>query len=118
MFMYSLSSIPYYNSILQEYTNILILNKYPEGPLKQVCKQISQNKLSPFEANTNLCPKPSCVIALTQINNSNELMCVDCLPNLFEFLSNNGYTIDNNVTKILQKTNVKMNGNLICMINY
>jgi hypothetical protein len=31
---------------------------------------------------------------------------------------NNGYTIDTSVTKILQKTNVKMTGNLICMIQY
>ncbi len=118
MLIYSLSSIPYYNSILQEYTNILVLNKYPDGPLKTISKQIRQNKLSPFEANTNLCPKPNCVIAITQINNYNELMCIDQLPNLFEFLINNGYTIDNNVTKILQKTNVKMNGEFICIIKY
>ena len=48
MLIYSLSSIPYYNTIVQEYTNILILNKVPEGPLKDLCKQIRQNKLSPL----------------------------------------------------------------------
>jgi hypothetical protein len=118
MQLYSLSSIPYYNSIMQEYTNILILNKYPDGPLRTISKQIRQNKLSPFESNTNLCSKPNCIIALTQINNYNELMCIDMLPDLFEYLANNGYVIDNSVTKVLQKTNVKMNGELICMIKY
>ena len=45
-------------------------------------------------------------------------MCIDQLPLLFEFLMNNGYTIDTSITKIFQKSNVKMNGNLICMIQY
>ena len=32
MRLYSLESIPYYNSIQQEYTNIITVNKSPEGP--------------------------------------------------------------------------------------
>jgi len=118
MELYSLSSIPYYNSIVQEYTNILTLNKMPDGPLKDICKQIRQNKLSPFEANTNLCRKPNCIIAIKDDTNSCGFLCIDDLPNLFEFLINNGYTIDQNITKVFQKTNVKMNGELICIIKY
>ncbi len=118
MQIYSLNSIPYYNSIIQEYTNILTLNKMPNGPLNSISKQIRQNKLSPFEANTNLCPKSKCVIAITQLENYNELMCIDDLPNLFEFLINNGYTVDQSITKVFQKSNVKMNGELICIIKY
>ena len=45
-------------------------------------------------------------------------MCIDQLPDLFDFLLNNGYKIDTSVTKILQRTRVKMNGELICMIQY
>lgn len=118
MRLYSLESTPYYNSIQQEYTNIITINKAPEGPLKQFTKTIRLNKLSPFETHNNICPKPSCVIGITNINNPCELMCIDDLPTLFEFLINNGYAIDNSVTKILQKSNMKMNGNLICMIQY
>ena len=118
MQIYSLSSIPYYNSIIQEYSNILILNKMPEGPLKNNCKQIRQNKLSPFEANTNVCRRRDCVIAITDQENSCGFLCVDDLPNLFEFLINNGYTIDQSITKVFQKTNVKMDGELICIIKY
>ena len=118
LFLYSLKSIPYYDSIVQEYTNILILNQSATGPLQQITKRVTLNKLSPFEANTNICRKPNCVIGVTQLNDTNQLMCIDQLPELFEFLVNNGYTIDTSVTKILQKTNVKMTGNLICMIQY
>jgi hypothetical protein len=118
MILYSLQSIPYYNSIVQEYTNILVLNKSASGPLEKITKRISRNKLSPFESNTNICRKPACVIAITQIDNKNELMCIDQLPELFEYLMNNGYTIDTSITKVFQKSNVKMDGDLICMIQY
>ena len=56
MKLYLLKSIPYYNSIYQEYTNILVINKDPDGPLKGITKRIRLNKLSPFETNTNPVP--------------------------------------------------------------
>ena len=49
MKLYLLKSIPYYNSIYQEYTNILVINKDPDGPLKGITKRVRLNKLSPFE---------------------------------------------------------------------
>ena len=49
---------------------------------------------------------------------NNDLMCIDEMPWLFEFLINNGYTIDTSVTKVFQKTEVKMWGELICTIKY
>jgi hypothetical protein len=116
MLMYSLSSIPYYDSIKQEYQNILMLNKMPTGPLSSITRSVTLNKLSPFESNTNTCPRPKCVIGIKSINCHNKLMCIDDLPELFEYLLNNGYTIDTSITKILQKTKVKMWGELICMI--
>ena len=118
MLIYSLSSIPYYDSIKQEYRNILMLNKMPTGPLASIVKNVTLNKLSPFDVNTNTCPRPKCVIGITNINNSQELMCIDGLPELFEYLLNNGYTIDTSITKILQKAKVKMWGELICAIQY
>ena len=45
-------------------------------------------------------------------------MCVDEIPELFEYLLNNGYTIDTSVTKVLQKTNAKPSGDIICMLQY
>ena len=49
--LYSLESMPYYNSICQEYTNILTINKQATGPLKTITRQIRLNKLSPFETH-------------------------------------------------------------------
>ena len=72
MVLYSLQSIPYYDSIMQAYTNILIINNPATGPLQQITKRVSLNKLSPFECNTPICPKPSCVVGITQINNKNQ----------------------------------------------
>ena len=118
MKLYLLKSIPYYNSIKQEYTNILTINKEADGPLKSITKRVRLNKLSPFESNTNLCRTSDCVIAITQINNPSELMCVNELPELFEYVINNGYSIDNGVTKILQKSGVKSDGEIICMLQY
>lgn len=121
--LFLLKSIPYYNPIKQEYTNILTLNKDASGgPLSSITKRIRLNRLSPFESNTNVCRRPDCVIAITKISEnsgcSNELMCIDELPDLFEFLLTNGYTIENSITKVLQKSSVKMDGDLICMIKY
>jgi hypothetical protein len=90
----------------------------PTGPLTAIAKNVTFNKLSPFDVNSNTCPRPNCVIGITKINDYNELMCIDDLPNLFEYLMNNGYTIDTSITKVLQKTNVKMWGELICAIQY
>jgi len=118
MKLYLLKSIPYYNSVKQEYTNILTINKEADGPLKSITKRIRLNKLSPFESNTNICRASDCVIAVTNIHNPCELMCISELPELFEFVINNGYTIDNSVTKILQKSGVKTEGDIICMIQY
>ena len=76
MKLYLLKSIPYYNSIYQEYTNILVINKDPDGPLKGITKRIRLNKLSPFETNTNLCRQSDCTLAITKINNTSELRTV------------------------------------------
>ena len=43
MILYSLKSIPYYDSIVQEYTNILILNQSATGPLQQITKRVTLN---------------------------------------------------------------------------
>ena len=118
MNLYTLQSIPYYNTIIQQYTNILILNKQPEGELLKITKRINQNKLSPFKTNSNICHAPNCLYAITKIDNRNELMCIDELPDLFEYLLNNNYEVDNQVTKIMQKSNVKTSGELICIIKY
>jgi hypothetical protein len=46
-------------------------------------------------------------------------MTVDEIPNLFSFLSMNGYIIDTRITKMLQTSDIQYGGNkIICMIHY
>jgi hypothetical protein len=118
MQLYSLESIPYYDSINQSYRNILSINKAPIGPLKDITRNIKLNKLSPFDTHNNDYCRSSCVIGVTKIDNKNELMCVEETSDFFQFLLTNGYTIDTSITKILQKSHIRTKGNLICMFQY
>ena len=86
MQLYSLESIPYYDSINQSYRNILSINKAPIGPLKDITRNIKLNKLSPFDTHNNDYCRSSCVIGVTKIDNKNELMCVEETSDFFQFL--------------------------------
>lgn len=118
MILYSLETIPYYDSINQTYKNILTINKPADGPLRNITRKIKLNKLSPFDTYNNDYCRSSCVIGITKIDNTQELMCVEETPELFQFLLSNGYTIDSTVTKILQKSNIRTTGNIVCMFQY
>ena len=48
---------------------------------------------------------------------SGKFLEIQDVTDLFMFLSENGYTIDTSVTKILQKSDVKIK-NLLCMIKH
>jgi hypothetical protein len=47
-----------------------------------------------------------------------ELMCISDLPNLFTFLSNNGYVVDTSMTKMMNESKVQMDNSLLCFISY
>ena len=111
----------YYDTTLQYYRNILILNKEPIGPLNKYIKKISMPYLSPFKNsfsndmnNTN----NTCLYAIIDFMDNNKLMCVNNIPDLFSFLINNGYIIDNNLTKIIKNTTCTLKNDLVCYITY
>ncbi len=118
---YSLTIQPYYDYVNQCYKNILVLNNEPTGPLKSIVKKINPPKLSEFNYytyNDKCCYKQKCIYAICDINNHHDFMCVDDIPNLFEYLINNGYKIDTSITKMLQNSPVKLTQPLICLISY
>lgn len=118
---YTLTVEPYYDYVKQCYRNILVLNNEPVGSLKNIVKRLNPPKLSEFNYLTReneCCYKRKCIYVITDINNGEEFMCVDDIPELFSFLVNNGYTIDTSTTKILQKSPVKLTNPLICFISY
>ena len=54
--------------------------------------------------------------AFVHPHNKCELLCVNDIALLFGYLTNNGYIINTDVTKIMQKSDVKIK-NLICFIS-
>ena len=117
---YTLSVQPYLDQHNKCYRKILTLNAKPIGPLAQYVKQINAPKLSPFKEPSPCCPSKSCLLAITNIDCggcSSDLMCVDDIPNLFSFLSSSGYTIDTGLTKLMQKSDVRLKNDLLCFIS-
>jgi hypothetical protein len=109
----------YYDSICKEYYNILTLNKQPQGTLKDYTKLINITMPS-----TNDTYNTRCTIAIVNnflnndnhnhnhINNSNKynnLLMLENLNELTEFLINNDYIIDNSITKLYNNTNSNHN---------
>lgn len=137
--MYSLVSVPYYDHHDQCYKKVIKLNKMPpaDSPLNQIIKNVGAIKLSPFQTDSTFsgfnsgsgcgcgcgsgcgCGNLSqcCNVLITKINDKHDLMCVDELPLLFEFLLTNGFTIDTSITKMMQNSNVKLSNDLICFFS-
>lgn len=126
--MYSLVSVPFYDHITQCYKKVIKLDKEPpqNSPLNQIIKKVGSIKLSPFQVDSafsgcgnNGCGNlsQSCNILITKINNKHELMCIDEIPSLFQFLITNGFTIDTSITKMMQASNVKLSNDLICFFS-
>ena len=102
------------------YRKIITINAMPVGPLAQHIKRVNAPKLSPFKETSLCCPSSTCVFAVTNIDSPgccSDLMCVDDIPNLFSFLSSNNYMIDTGLTKLMQKSNIRFNNDLLCFIS-
>ena len=127
--MYSLVSVPYYDHHTQCYKKVIKLNKMPptDSPLNQIIKNVGPIKLSPFQTDSAFsgcnggcgCGNLSqcCNVLITKVNDKHDLMCIDELPTLFQFLVTNGFTIDTSITKMMQNSNVKLSNDLICFFS-
>jgi len=116
-FLYMLYNEINYDSLCKEYYNILTLNKQPEGSLKEHTKTINITIPS-----TNQTYNKQCTIAILNsvLNNHtsnnkyskySNLLLLEDLNDLTEFLINNNYIIDNSITKIYKNTNTNININ-------
>jgi hypothetical protein len=98
-----------YDSLCKEYYNILTLNKQPEGALKEYTKLINITMPSANETYNSRCTVAITNNLLTNhISNSSKysnLLMLEDLNELTEFLINNTYIIDNSITKIYKNTN-------------
>jgi hypothetical protein len=98
-----------YDSLCKEYYNILTLNKQPEGALKEYTKLVNITMPSANETYNSRCTVAITNNLLTNhISNSSKysnLLMLEDLNELTEFLINNTYIIDNSITKIYKNTN-------------
>lgn len=112
--MFEIKIIPYLN-INNEYIKILTINPKPTGNLLSITKQISPNKLSPFKTNNN-CTR-QCIYAIMDFHDKNKFLCINQITELYNYLISNGYTINESFTKLMQKSNIDPNSQLLFFIN-
>ena len=118
--MYSIKSETYADHYFN-YNNILTINAIPLGPLAIHTKQIniSPKRISAFRTNSE---QNKCVYALynntsTPTYNENQLYTLETLPDFFTFCKNNGYTIETNLTQLLNNQTKQLDS-VICYISY
>ena len=114
--MYTISVIPFLFPD-GSYNNILTINNYPEGPLRAFVRRINVPRLSNRYLTRDY---PTCVLGIVKpLCLGQELMIANDFPYLFEFLSNNGYNIDTQLTKMINKGPVQLtNAKILCFITY
>jgi hypothetical protein len=112
---YTLSIEPYLNTFTKQYENIIVIDKMPKGPLAELVSHVKSPRLSPFtEPHTNNC----CKYAIRRhYNRENNFLTSDDVPSLLSYLSTNGYTINTEITKIVQKTNLNKK-KFVCVFYY
>lgn len=126
---------PYLNSYFQTYQNIITLDSMPAGPLRKMVARISSSKLSPFQQVSPFSDNVfGCKFALMRypcvngfsIKYKDSFMIDVDLPAILNYLIMNGYVIDTDTTRILQKSgigNIQSDGysgkrTLVCNVRF
>lgn len=123
MSVYALYIQPYYDQNSQQYTNIITINTMPDGPLANYVSNIRFNRLSDFKQFSNNC-NPLCIYAIKTITgvscNNFNLLSSEQLNDLINFLIQNNYTINKDLTKIMNNDRIHLNNGsrLLFYINY
>lgn len=122
MSVYALYIQPYYDSFCEEYINIITINKMPSGPLSNFVSTIRFNRLSEF--NTfNKC-NPLCLYAIKTISgiscNNQNILQSEQVDDLINFLIENNYTINKDLTKLMNNDRIYLNNGrkLLFYINH
>jgi hypothetical protein len=125
---FTLFSQPYYDTINQCYYNIITVNIEPSGPLSKFVKRTQFAPLSPFKYPSQCSKINNCSLAIISTflydscNYCNNLLTTDNTPELFNWLIDNGYTINTSLTKMMNQSNLRYDTNdakeLIAMVSY
>jgi hypothetical protein len=121
------------------YLNVITLSSMPTGPLAEMVRLISLPKLSPFmEINSGSGLGLGCTYVLMKYpvrgaysgvpKGIDHYMRPDDIPAVFSYLTSHGYTIDTQLTSMMNRSRVLIGGvsdtrfsgdrRMICMIRY
>lgn len=115
--MYQISTKPWYDSVCQCYRTLIVVTPNPTKPLLDICKLLQPSRLSPFRNFSDCDPYPKCFYAILNPNDKNNYLSIDDLPILLTFLNNNGYQVNYQMTKIMQKAKTTIGETLLFYIN-
>ena len=114
---YTLTIEPYLNTFSKQYENIIVIDKMPVGPLGQLVSRFRASRLSPFDDPHD--SQNCCKFAIRRnYRKDNEFLTADDIPSLLAYLSTNGYSINSEITKIVQKTNYNKRKSFVCVFYY
>jgi hypothetical protein len=102
--MYRIGTVVYLNRKTECYDKILTINDNPNGNLSQITKKIQIPEINNI-SNYNNCNNSCNSCKYVFINNSNsctDYLTINDLPYLIKFLTDNNYSIDTQITKILK----------------
>lgn len=108
---------PYYDNVNQCYKQIITVFPKPRGALTRITKQLNPTRLSPFRTFSDCDPYPRCFYAVTDPHNRCDLLRIEDLPLLLNFLSRNGFTVNNQLTRTIMKANTPLGETLLFYVN-
>ena len=121
---YTVHLEPFLNTHYKEYQNILTVDRTPGGAIGAYVKRVNAPVLSPFNTFPSaLSPVNNCLCAFVRnpngftMKNNNPFLNERDIPSLLSFLRTNGYSVDMETVKIMNKAGVQSTGDkrMICV---
>ena len=117
MGVYRIHSEPWYDNCNQCYYNTLTIDKKPNGVLGDYVRRVQRPKLSPFQVNDYCCPETQCPFVIYKDFSDRAPICEQDYNWLLEFLIENAYTIDYQLTKMINNSELRNKSKrLLCFV--
>ena len=129
---FTIVSQPYYDRYSKQYQNILLVNVVPEGPLGAFIRRLQLPRL--YKEGRNYNGLEGCGLAIVNLfpsysfsngnSNSNKLknglLTPNEIPDLYSFLTSNGYQIETQLTNMMNQSAVKITPGrqIVCSATY
>ena len=129
---FTIVSQPYYDQYCKQYQNILMVNIVPEGPLGHLIRKLQLPRL--YREGSNYNGVEGCGLAIinpfpntfsNNYNNNNRnckngLLTPNEIPDLYSFLTSNGYQIETQLTNMMNQSPVKITPGrqIVCSATY